>query len=110
MKCEHRAWIFTILQHPPFPRERTQQLKKKYIFTATIATQKRERDWAATPKTVHSFATIIPLSLQEGKQSISHRRPEERIISDSALFVGGPKQVTPSKVNTHKIRNTDGTP
>lgn len=73
-------------------------------------TQKRERDWAATPKTVHGFATINPLSLQEGKQSISHRRPEEGIISDSALFVGGPKQVTPSKVNTHKIRNTDRTP
>ena len=30
-----------------------------------------------------------------GKQTISHRRPEEGIISDSALFVGCPKRVTP---------------
>ena len=29
MNCEHRAWIFTILQHPPFYREMTKQLLKK---------------------------------------------------------------------------------
>ena len=29
MKCEHRARIFTILQHPPFYREITKQLLKK---------------------------------------------------------------------------------
>ena len=57
MKCEHRAWIFTILQHPPFHRERTQQLKKKYIFTVTIATHCRAVDklWGKKFASVHGW-------------------------------------------------------